>query len=487
MITKTIIGSMTSSCSVTSHEETNTHVYSKFEAGLTSLNPSALTEAMRTIPARDSLEIEIFYEHSTEPSRFAKPYDLEKFSQSIDRNLTDIDLGEKTTIEIKIKKLADRGVQSIYCLSDIISHWKNGSPYSTYVKLQEISRSCHILETHDIQEPVNTALIHFVPIGSGANEPRDSNNRRLEVIKQRENHINFSHGHELQLIPEDLDLSNKENEKLNNFFDPALSLLSLIHIADHTKICTDGSFEIKLKGYKSLSKKISGFSDIKPSRETEIFDIYSWVYSESKISDKIGLARNIISIHTKNGNIADLQKGCLPSIHSNYQIYLKDNIKQYIEIKNKVTDSLQKSSEKASELTKQVGTYFRASVFSVYSFFITIFLIRSINKTTSDFKISEDLYVVFIFFLVISTCILLYSQAEFKKERERFKKNYESLKLRYIDLLSVSDLEKILQNDAPFKEDMTFIDDYFSRTRTLWVCLLSLMFVLITCLFVKST
>jgi len=62
-------------------------------------------------------------------------------------------------------------------------------------------------------------------------------------------------------------------------------------------------------------------------------EIFDWVYTDGNYTDKIGLARNLISIHLKNDNLLTLDEGTIHSLESGYDIYLKDNVKQYIEIK----------------------------------------------------------------------------------------------------------------------------------------------------------
>lgn len=485
MITDQIVSSFAPAAILLSHEETNNDVISKFETDTFKADLQKLTETLNKIHLRDNFEIEIFYKHTETPSRLANRSDDQKFIESLEDNTQDIEDGEKSIIKVKIYKNTTRGRRSIYSIPDIISYWNKGSPYETLKKIQDLGSSCTELESADILEPTYTSLFSFFPI-SIYDDSEKTKAKHSQILQQREKHINYTHGHELKIVPEDLKLTNNHNKELSDFFRPALALVSLIHIADHTKIDSDFRIEIRLNGYKSISKKITSFSDISKENTEEIFDIYSWVYSESKISDKIGLARNLISIHIRKGDITNIQPGCLSSLHSNYQIYLKENLKQYIDTKSKITDAIQKSSDKASDMVKQVGTYFRASIFSIYSFFLTIFLLRTINKNSIEPYISNSLYIIFIFFLAISISILLYAQSEFKQERARFIKNYDALKNRYTDLIAEPDLKRILQNDSDHINDLKFIDETFKRTNSLWVSLLCLMFILVTILKINS-
>ncbi|WP_211047310.1 hypothetical protein, partial [Pectobacterium versatile] len=69
--------------------------------------------------------------------------------------------------------------------------------------------------------------------------------------------------------------------------------------------------------------------EIDPAKSMVLFDIYEWIYNQGNFVDKIGLARNIISIHTQDNSILNIPKSVLKSIESSFDIYLKDNVKQY--------------------------------------------------------------------------------------------------------------------------------------------------------------
>lgn len=60
-------------------------------------------------------------------------------------------------------------------------------------------------------------------------------------------------------------------------------------------------------------------------------------------------------------SMTSINHGTLKSIESGYDIYLKDNVKQYIEIKNKISEFLVGQSDKASDITKNMFSTFKTS------------------------------------------------------------------------------------------------------------------------------
>lgn len=367
-------------------------------------------------------------------------------------------------------------------MSSIIEYWSKDGAFQCLERLEKLSNFSTHLECPELLDEIQTSLFHFAPLNQSVVIVKKHSPE--ETILKRDKNISFSNHQNLRLTPEDLKPCTGSNKsELYKILTKCSELLSIIYIADQTRVEPNGSIDIKLNGYKSLTLTLKKITDIPAdnAHESEIFEIYSWIYSEAKISDKLGLARNLISLHAKE-SLFDLQRGCLNSIFSNYQIYLKENLKQYIDVKNKISESIQKLSDRATDLTKQIGTYLRISIFSIYSFFLTAFIIRSINKDTLDLQISNSLYITFLAFMAVSIAIFFYAKSEYEHEKARFKSSYISLKNRYSDLISPSDLIKILQNDSDHSQDLIFLEESFSRTKKLWTTMLLTIFIAITLL-----
>lgn len=241
-----------------------------------------------------------------------------------------------------------------------------------------------------------------------------------------------------------------------------------------------------MKGYSSIKLEVKSLKDVDVSSAEDLFEIFEWIYTDGNIVDKVGISRNLISIHAANDNLYKLKPGCLESIASNYIIYLKDNLKQYIDVKNKLSDQIQKTSEKAADVVKSINAYLRGSIFSVYSFVFSVFLIRTIGKSDSSPIFTSATYAIFILFILISVLVLLYAIAETNAEIRRFKKVYEAFRERYTDLITREDLSRILSNDADFERDLKYIRKTRKKVVALWIASLLVIFVVITAIKDKS-
>ena len=91
-----------------------------------------------------------------------------------------------------------------------------------------------------------------------------------------------------------------------------------------------------------------------------LYKIYDWIYSGGSSIDKAIIARNIICLHCKYEPLLKLDSKVLLSIQSSYNLYLKDHVIQYLEMKNKVaefiSEILSRTGEYATELLDKFKT-----------------------------------------------------------------------------------------------------------------------------------
>lgn len=131
-------------------------------------------------------------------------------------------------------------------------------------------------------------------------------------------------------------------------------------------------------------------------------------------------------------------------------------------------------------MVKTIGTYLRTSVFTVYSFVVTTFIIRSMSKTATEGTFTTGIYYIFLMFLFLSLGTLFYAYRESEAELERFKVIYQSFKTRFDDLLSTSDRDRILQNDSDFKRDCEYVKQSRQRALILWFSTLGVVFAFVS-------
>jgi len=200
----------------------------------------------------------------------------------------------------------------------------------------------------------------------------------------------------------------------------------------------------------------------------------------------MGLSRNIISIHLTSDSILSIEKGTSNSIKSGYDLYLKENVKQYIEIKNKISEFIQVQSDKSLEITKNMFSMFKTGLWTFTTFFITVFLLRVLSKESVLGAFSKEVYLVSLLLITFSIIYLIISVIEINSDRDRLLKKYSDFKNRYKDLLDKKDLNKILDDDKVKEEEKEYINRKRNQYSLFWIFTNILLFIIVTVLFLNN-
>jgi hypothetical protein len=339
----------------------------------------------------------------------------------------------------------------------------------------------NFLKNFDIDSPVRfnvwekiyefqTPLLSFLNVSTQSDSTNFSCERK-SIIDKRNKSCHFTNDYYYKFIPDDFYLENGcLYPQIKNKFNRLLVVFTLVFLSDYSEITNSDPVHLdyKFKGYRLVSYK-TGLNSISTNNFEELYRIYEWVYSQGSFVDKIGLARNIISIHMTGNDVATLASGTLRSIQSGYDIYLKDNVKQYIEIKNKISELLISQADKASDITKNMFGSLKTSLWSIVTFFITVVLIKAVASKGSSGTVSGDILSITAVFVLFSFVYLWLSLREVKDEKDRLFSRYEIIKSRYKDLLNDDDLNKVIDTHELKTQDSTFIDTRKRQYRNIWI------------------
>jgi hypothetical protein len=206
--------------------------------------------------------------------------------------------------------------------------------------------------------------------------------------------------------------------------------------------------------------------------------IYDWIYQSGNLVDKLGLARNIISLHTKNPPA--LTGDVYQSTLSSYKIYEKQNIKQYIEIRNKISDQLLEFNNRANKLIETFASGFNKSALALITFYISSIVLKVLGKGEFINVFTPDATLLSIAFISGSYIYYRVARWEVIEQRSRFVESYNNLKERYTDLLNDQDINRIVNGDKEFNKDVAFINSKLRVYSNMWKgFLLILLFVTI--------
>uniref|UniRef100_UPI00402615F1 hypothetical protein n=1 Tax=Lachnospira eligens TaxID=39485 RepID=UPI00402615F1 len=178
-----------------------------------------------------------------------------------------------------------------------------------------------------------------------------------------------------------------------------------------------------------------------------LYKIYNWIYTDGSSIDKAIIARNVISLHCKYVPIAKIDDKVMASIQSNYNLYLKDNVKDYLELKNKVAEFICGIVSKTGEYAIGLLDKFKSNLIAIFGFIFSVILANIVSNQPLDNIFTKDVTIlvecVFIgSFVYLCTC---YCQSHY--EIKKVYESYEQLKLNYKDILTENDLLEIFGND----------------------------------------
>lgn len=468
--------------------ENDARFFCKIEATrYTPKSTPEITESMRFVEIRDEFHFQITFGDADAIGLESKPSDIEQSLMALKTESSQQE-GEPIVAEISIRKIKDNNSIVIY---DISAYLEVLEKLPLEMALGSFERAFaganHLyFEVREFNQTVNTSNITF----SDTNKARTPTPTvdRLKSIEQVKLLCHHASG-EQKLSPDDFRIVSSESgdipDKLKRLFDHYSDLLSVTYLFDITSLNED-ELEFKIHGYKTI-KGIVNLKNSTLSRNSEYFEIYKWVYSGGNLNDKIGLARNIISLHFKNVGELELHGSPFQSIQSGYKVYEKQNIKQYIELRNKISDQLLDFNLRANKIIETFASGFQKSALALITFYISAITIKVLGKGDGEFIniFTLDATILSLTFLTGSAIYYFVSRWEVKIQRRRFIASYNNLKERYTDLLDVEDIKRILNDDKEFDQDVRFIDSKLRNYSFMWwsfilILLFSTLFLFVT-------
>ncbi|MDM1556337.1 hypothetical protein HX126_17430 [Chryseobacterium indologenes] len=254
-----------------------------------------------------------------------------------------------------------------------------------------------------------------------------------------------------------------------------------IYLFDVSEI-KDDEIYLKVKGGKTFEYNIK-FQDLNLYSLKEYKKIYEWTYVEKeKIEDKLGIVRNILGFYITKDSL-EIDTRAFPSILSSNQLYIKGNLSKYLDSRTKIFEQVELVTSKINSSLDTFLSNFQKSVFVFISFYLTIFILKFFGKSDPTTTLNREATLIGLLLLVLSIIYMIFSLVILNGDRNRIRDKYNLIKRRFYDILNVDDVNKILNNDNEFENDITYFKKKRGRYLTMWI--LSII-VLICILFLTS-
>ena len=208
-----------------------------------------------------------------------------------------------------------------------------------------------------------------------------------------------------------------------------------------------------------------------------LYKIYDWIYSGGNNIDKALIARNIICLHCKYEPLLLLDLKVLAAIQSNYNLYLKENVTQYLELKNKVAEFITGIVSKTGEYATELLDKFKTNLIAIFGFLFTVIIANIVSDQPLDNIFTRDVTVILEFVLVGSFVYLFISYKQSKYQMKKVYDSYDELKKSYNQILTDDDIKECFKNDLIITEMKKTIKRSQMIYLIIWSCFLIILLI----------
>lgn len=386
-----------------------------------------------------------------------------------------IDKDDPIKIKVSIAKRRANGKQSVYC-PDLFANYLYGLGLQEIITLFEtILREGNLCVEY--QEGNISLVGESVAFVSRGHAPVYLPKAVLnENVTERGKYLCCNDLINGIVTPTDFDLRGNDDTEhpVLPLLEKTAILYSLCFLFDYVTL-SESQLHYKLNGYKTLTGDIDVESVYGAQIDTDSWekylDIFRWLYNGGNLTDKSAIARNIISLNIAEDATLALRSGTMDAIDSNYRIYEKENVKQYIEIRNNVSTQLRDYQKYIIGIYDDFEQDFKKLFFSFLGFAFTTTIIRVIAKNLDEKILLPDTVIMLLLGYCAVSC-LYYAYARWKRNKkvELFDKQYNATRAFYKDLLSEKELNELFTDernkDGTYK---AFIEERTYRFDWVWI------------------
>ena len=384
----------------------------------------------------------------TNPDESLLSYTLATSEQEYNDYFVDLHSEDDIFVNIEINKNIVDNRLSIYHYSEFSNDILSNSSQQLIAIFNSLLANLDYLIFDVFDEDVFwcTKTIAFIHDKNILFTPKEARKDRLEKSKT----VSYNYSNPcVELLPDDFYITTDyNNNAFTAVFDCLTTILSLSYISS-LSIINDNLIKGQINGHKNVPFEYA-CNSIKTNKE--LYRIYDWIYTDGNPTDKSIIAHNIISLHCKFTEIIDTDEKTLLSIVSNYQLYLKENANQYLEVKNKVSEYICDIIAKVGSDVTELLSSFKTNLVAVFGFLFTVVLVNIVSEQPLSNIFTKDITAIVEFILMGSFFYFLICLFETVYKYKKNKDAYQELKNNYSDVFSDEEIAQFFDNDRLFNK-----------------------------------
>jgi hypothetical protein len=164
-----------------------------------------------------------------------------------------------------------------------------------------------------------------------------------------------------------------------------------------------------------------------------VYLVFKWAYNDERLSARIGIINQVISQSKSVTNFFKIS--VINVLDSVYQIYIKEDFEQYIEVQNRVSDATLNLCNQINGAVSASRATIKQSIFVIFSYFFSIVVFTAVDNV-----FTLELTVLSSVFLVAGFLNVWISNNEKNKSVRIYKHQLDEIKIRNDVFLSEKEI-----------------------------------------------
>jgi hypothetical protein len=331
-----------------------------------------------------------------------------------------------------------------------------------------------VFQVFDYDISFSTRTMAFESSNTATFKPKINRSQRLSACKETACFYNMN---VFEIIPDDFIIEGvmRSGDCLKSLFGKIATVLSLVYVSSSASI-NDNTVNVQISGQRTTSYELKLDSI---QEDEKWLSIYSWIFTEGNPTDKSLIAHNVISLHCKYEALLGLNAAIFDAIKTNYNLYLRNNVNQYLDMKRDISRFIQNIVSQVGDYAIAILSKFKGNLLAIFGFLFTVVLTKvGGTQKWNDIFSKDTIYLVEIF-VGGSLVYLLICLFETRYKLKKTKQSYFDLKENYKETLSSAEIKDAFKDDALLKSTEKSIKRGMIVWTSIWGGLLLLTIVLI--------
>lgn len=269
--------------------------------------------------------------------------------------------------------------------------------------------------------------------------------------------------------------------RLENF----ITAISLADCSFAKEVKGRPGFLIRVRGHRMREQALR-WEDIPVKPDVSLRGVDDWCYhtgGAGPLSDKLGLARNFISLHweSEKKGIYGLDHRLVQAVRSGYELYLKRNLKEYVDLRGKVITTILEIDGKASKALETSASNLEKNFYGIVTYASSAVLVKAITDKQLGGVLTPSVAVLGLMLAAISLLHARFAWSTTMNELTRAKEIYDDVRKQYSEFFEPQHFDSIFgtNDQSPMTKVELYVKQRMTKLMGVWIATLVILCVVI--------